>query len=285
MDTSRQQGTPRDESRLRILVIGAHPDDCDFRAGGVAALYGRLGHLVKFVSLTNGDSGHHEIGGTELAHRRFAEAQASAKVLGLVEYQLLDNHDGELEPTLPNRRRVIEIIRAYQPDLILSPRPNDYHPDHRYTSILVQDAAYMVTVPNVASLTPFLQKNPTIAYVADNFQKPYPFTPSVVVSIDEVFEQKVEALHSHTSQVYEWLPFNRGELDKVPAGDAERRSWLARTMLRSSSEIADKYRDLLVKLYGPERGSRVRYAEAFEGCEYGTPLTSEAVQRLFPFFG
>jgi len=269
---------------LRILVIGAHPDDCDFRAGGVAALYARLGHAVKFVSLTNGDSGHHEIGGVELARRRNAEAQASAKALGLVEYQVLDNHDGELEPTLANRRRVIEIIRAFDPDLVLSPRPNDYHPDHRYTAILVQDAAYMVTVPNVASLTPHLERNPTIAYVSDSFQKPYPFTPDVAVAIDDVFERKVAALHSHASQVYEWLPYNRGELTQVPMDDDARRAWLAQAMMRSSAAVADRYRSLLVRLYGPERGARVRFAEAFEGCEYGSPLTQEAIGRLFPFF-
>src|SRR5579884_6894 len=173
------------DSPLRILVFGAHPDDPDASAGGVAALYGRQGHQVKFVSLTNGDAGHHEIGGVGLARRRYAETQAVANVLGLAEYQVLDNHDGELEPTLANRRQVIRIIREFEPDLILSPRPNDYHPDHRYTSILVQDAAYMVTVPNIVALTDHLRKNPVIAYVSDTFRKPYPFSPDVVVDVTE----------------------------------------------------------------------------------------------------
>ncbi len=269
---------------LHILVFGAHPDDPDVRAGGVAALYGRLGHRVKFVSLTNGDAGHHEIGGVELARRRYAETQAVAKVLGLAEYQVLDNHDGELEPTLANRQRVIRIIREFEPDLVLLPRPNDYHPDHRYTSLLVQDAAYIVTVPNVLPLTPHLRVNPTIAYVGDNFQRPYPFTPDVVVDIDEVIEHKLDALHCHTSQMYEWLPYNARRVDEVPAGERERRAWLASTRLPAYAAIADRYRDLLVRLYGPERGARVRYAEAFEGCEYGTRLTPELIPTLFPFF-
>ena len=268
---------------LNILVFGAHPDDPDSRAGGVAALYSRLGHRVKFVSLTNGDSGHHEIGGVELAQRRHGEAQQVAKVLGLVEYQILDVHDGELEPSLPNRRQVIRIIREFQPDLVLCPRPNDYHPDHRYTSILVQDAAYMVTVPNVVSLTPHLRVNPVIAYVSDNFQKPYPFTPDVVVDIDEVIELKLNALHCHTSQMYEWLPYNARRLEEVPVGEAERRAWLAQTRLPAFEAVANRYRGLLVKFYGPERGSRVRYAEAFEGCEYGTRLTADLIPKLFPF--
>src|SRR5204863_2838318 len=152
-----------DGHAVNVLVFGAHPDDPDFKAGGVAYLYGRAGHRVKFVSMTNGDAGHHQIGGVELARRRREETRAVARVLGLVEYQVLDNHDGELEPTLPNRRQVIRTIREFEPDLILAPRPNDYHPDHRYASQLVQDAAYMVTVPNIVALTDHLRRNPVIA--------------------------------------------------------------------------------------------------------------------------
>ena len=269
---------------LNILAIGAHPDDFDSRAGGAAALYARAGHRVKFVSLTNGDAGHHEVSGPGLAARRHAEAQAAARVLGLVEYQILDQHDGGLAPTLANRREVIRIIRAFQPDLILSPRPNDYHPDHRYTALLVQDAAYMVTVPSVVPDVPHLPGNPTIVYVADDFRKPTPFAPDVVVAIDEVVQQKLDAMHCHTSQMYEWLPYNANRLAEVPADAAGRRAWLARCRLPAAEAIANRHRDLLIALYGRERGERVRYAEAFEGCEYGTRLTPETIPRLFPFF-
>jgi LmbE family N-acetylglucosaminyl deacetylase len=269
--------------KLRILVFGAHPDDCDIKAGGVAAKYVRQGHYVRFVSMTNGDAGHHEMGGVELARRRRAEAKAAGRVIG-VEYQVLDNHDGELMPTLENRRQVIRIIREVQPDLIMTPRPNDYHPDHRYTSQLVQDAAYMVTVPNVVALTEHLPRNPVIVYVSDHFQKPYPFTPDVAVGIDDVIELKLEMLHCHTSQMYEWLPFNAGVLHEVPLADRERRAWLAERRLPAFRAIADRYRDLLIKLYGEERGRRIQYAEAFEACEYGAPLTPEKIPVLFPFF-
>jgi len=269
--------------KLRILVFGAHPDDCDIKAGGVAAKYIQQGHYVRFVSMTNGDAGHHEMGGVELARRRRAEAEAAGRVIG-VEYQVLDNHDGELMPTLENRRQVIRIIREVQPDLIMTPRPNDYHPDHRYTSQLVQDAAYMVTVPNVVALTEHLPRNPVIVYVSDHFQKPYPFTPDVAVGIDDVIELKLEMLHCHTSQMYEWLPFNAGVLHEVPLADRERRAWLAERRLPAFRAIADRYRDLLIKLYGEERGRRIQYAEAFEACEYGSPLTPEKIPVLFPFF-
>ncbi len=168
---------------LNVLIIGAHPDDADFSAGGTAALYARQGHRVKLVSLTNGDAGHHAMGGAPLAWRRRAEAAASGRVLG-VEYITLDIHDGALLPTLENRNQIIALIRTFQPDLIMIHRPNDYHPDHRYASQLVQDASYMVTVPNVVSQVPHLATMPVIVYLWDTFQKPYPFQADVVVAID-----------------------------------------------------------------------------------------------------
>jgi N-acetylglucosamine malate deacetylase 1 len=265
-----------------LLVFGAHPDDCEFTAAGLAALYARAGGRVCFVSLTNGDAGHQMQAGAELARRRREEARAAAAVIG-IESRVLDNHDGELLPTLDRRRELIRIIREFQPDLVLSPRPNDYHPDHRYTSVLVQDAAYMVTVPNIVASAAHLRRDPVIMYVADRFQKPYPFTPDVAVDVDAVIEQKAEMIHCHTSQVYEWLPYNGGYLDQVPAAADERQSWLrARYELRLSAN-ADRFRDLLMARYGEERGRNVRYAEAFEACEYGAPLTDDARRRLFPF--
>jgi LmbE family N-acetylglucosaminyl deacetylase len=269
---------------LNILVFGAHPDDPDSSAGGVAAMYARQGHRVKFVSLTNGDAGHFEIGGVELARRRFGEAQAVARVLGLVQYQVLDNHDGELEPTLANRREVIRIIREFEPDLVLSPRPNDYHPDHRYTATLVQDAAYMVTVPNTVSLTNHLLRNPVIAYVADRFRHPYPFTPDVAVDIGSAIDVKFEALHCHTSQFYEWLAYNSGHLAEVPAGEEERRQWLRRRREPGYAAQATNYRSVLERWYGAERANQVKYAEAFEICEYGAQPNEARIRALFPFF-
>lgn len=271
------------KKQLRVLVFGAHPDDCDMLAGGVAALYTQQAHHVKFVSVTNGDAGHHEMGGGPLARRRAAEAQTAAEVIG-IEYELFDNHDGELMPTLENRYQIIRTIREFQPDLIMTHRLNDYHPDHRYTSTLVQDAAYMVTVPNICALTPHLRKNPVIAYLSDRFMKPYPFTPDVAVGIDAVVEQKIDMLHCHTSQLYEWLPYNGGTLADVPEAEEARRAWLANRLLSRFHAIAEKHRALLVSLYGEKAGNEIRYAEVFEGCEYGSPLTAENIPTLFPFF-
>src|SRR5262249_28142156 len=153
-----------------------------------AALYRGAGHEVKMISLTNGDAGHQTLRGADLVRRRKAEAAAAGAVIGAA-YEVFDNPDGRLLPTLENRDQDIRLIRSYQPALVMPPRPNDYPPDHRYPSQLVQDAAYMVTVPAIVPDTPHLASNPVIAYLPDDFQKPYPFQPSVLVDVGEVLDQ------------------------------------------------------------------------------------------------
>jgi LmbE family N-acetylglucosaminyl deacetylase len=98
--------------QLRITVFGAHPDDCDLGVGGTGALWAQAGHEVQFVSVTNGDAGHHTMAGAALARRRRAEAEAAGEVLG-IQYRVLDNHDGELLPSLENRREIIRLIREH----------------------------------------------------------------------------------------------------------------------------------------------------------------------------
>ncbi len=272
------------DKKNRVLVFGAHPDDDDVSCGGTALKYTALGHKVKFVSVTNGDTGHYKIGGIELARRRYAEAQASAKIANLEEYQILDWHNGELEPSLTNRKVIIKIIRDFKPDLIITHRPNDYHPDHRYTSQLVRDASFSVTVPNMLPLTEFMPKQPVVCYMHDNFKKPYPFIPDVVVAIDEVIEKKIDMLNCHTSQMYEWLPFNKGILDEVPEGKSARRLWMAKHRLSQVEQIANKYRSKLIELYGEREGNKIKYAEVYEICEYGASLTKKEIPELFSFF-
>jgi len=267
---------------LRLLIIGAHPDDADYAAGGTAALYCARGHVVRMVSLTNGDAGHHEQSGPKLAQRRLGEATAAGAVIGAI-YQLFDIHDGELQPSLENRGKVIQLIRSFEPDLILTHRPNDYHPDHRYTSQLVQDAAYMITVPAVVPGTKHLMTNPVIAYLPDEFQKPYRFQPTVAVDVGPVVDNIVDMLHCHTSQFYEWLPYNTQTLDQVPKGESQRRIWLAEQVKSRLGKQAERFRGQLMECYGPQRGKAVEYAEAFEWCEYGASFDDAAARRLFPF--
>ena len=269
---------PSTDGKLNIIAFGAHPDDCDSRAGGTAAKYAALGHRVRFVAVTNGDAGHQTEGGGALAARRRAEAQEAGRRIG-IEYVVLDNHDGELLPSVNVREQIIRQIRQWNADLVLAPRPNDYHPDHRYTGVLVQDAAYMVVVPNVASDTPALRKNPVFMYFQDGFQRPNPFTPDVAISIDDVIEKKIDMLDAHVSQMYEWLPWVAGTLDTVPKDPAARRKWLFETRAPRPSPAV---RATLVKWYGEEKGNAVRYAEAFEICEYGTRPDEAMIRKLFP---
>jgi len=264
--------------KVRVIAFGAHPDDCDIRAAGTAAKFAKLGYAVKFVSVTNGDAGHQSIGGGPLALRRRAEAEESARSLG-VTYEVLDNHDGELLPNLDVRRQIIREIRAWRADVVLAPRPNDYHPDHRYTGVLVQDAAYMVVVPNICPETPALRKNPAFFYYQDNFQKPAPFRPDVAIDIDDVLEQKMDSLDAHVSQVYEWLPWVDGKLSEVPKDPAERKRWLVQNYAPPPSAAV---RQALEKWYGQERGAKVQHAEAFELCEYGAQPKDEELRHLFP---
>ena len=270
------------DPQLRRLVIGAHPDDAEFKAGGLAALYRQLGHDVRFVSVTDGSSGNQQITGPEQSARRSAQPDRVAEEMGIT-YEIWDFRDGHLVPDLTARERVIRLIRMYRPDLVLTHRPNDYHPDHRAVGLLVQDAAYLLTVPPVCPETPHLRRDPVIAYLSDDFSKPYPFRPDVIVDVSAVFEDKVRSLHAHESQFYEWLPYNgRFEAD-VPAGDDDRRAWLGRRMAAISGRLADRHRPAIVAAYGEEAGSKLRLIEAFEGCEYGAPLDDEAIARLFPF--
>src|SRR5439155_14480490 len=181
------------EGKLRIICFGAHPDDCEIQAGGVAAMWATKGHKVKFVSVTNGDIGHWREAGGPLALRRKAEVEAAAKILGITT-EVLDIHDGELLPTVENRRTLTRLIREWKADIVMSHRPNDYHPDHRYTGVLVQDVAYMVAVPFFCPEVPPLQNNPVFLFYPDGFQKPNPFQPDIVVSIDPVEEKKLDGL-------------------------------------------------------------------------------------------
>ena len=270
---------------LNIIAIGAHPDDCDSKFGGTAALLAKMGHNVKFLSLTSGDAGHQSQGGGALGNRRRAEAKAAGERLGIAEYETLDNHDAELMPTLQVRHQVIRKIREWNADVVLGLRSNDYHPDHRNAGKVVQDAAYMVIVPNVCPDTPPLAKNPLFLYMQDRFQRPYPFTPDIVVVIDEVIEMKVDALDAHQSQMYEWGPWTSGweaSVAKVPKGKEERRAWLSKRVKRNPGKMNDARRASLEKWYSKEESKSALYTEAFEIAEYGFQPSDEELLKFFP---
>lgn len=274
-----------DDAPLNVICFGAHPDDCELQAGGVAAMWAARGHRVKFVSVTNGDIGHWRDAGGPLAKRRKAEVAAADKALGVTS-EVLDIHDGELLPTLENRREIARLIRDWNADIVMSHRPNDYHPDHRYTGVLVQDVAYMVAVPFFAPDTAPLKKNPVFLFYADNFQKPTPFTPDVAVNIDAVMDKKLDALMLIESQFYEGGALGNAENIPTDPAKIEDRRRLVRTGLAGRNKTqAQKFRSLLGDWYGKEAAEKVQYTEAFEICEYGRKPSKEELKKLFPFFG
>ena len=266
---------------MNVVCIGAHPDDCEVFAGGTALKWVARGARVLFVSLTNGAIGHFEQFGAELARRRRREAEESASRSG-VETRVLDYPDGELEPSLKLRKEVVDLIRRWEADIVLTHRPNDYHPDHRYTSIVVQDAAFMVTVPGYCLQAPRRPSNPIFAYFQDFFEKPAPFLPDIVVGIDEVMEGKWAMLDAMESQFYEWLPWLDGKLDEVPNDPESRLAWLKESWTPFFYEATRRVKGSLRKWYGPRRAERIRFAEAFEICEYGRRPSDDEIRNVFP---
>jgi LmbE family N-acetylglucosaminyl deacetylase len=275
---------PSDDGKLRILCFGAHPDDCELKAAGVAIMWAAQGHHVKFVSVTNGDIGHWRDAGGPLARRRKAEVEAAARILGITT-EVLDIHDGELLPTLENRRTITRLIREWKADVVMSHRPNDYHPDHRYTGVLVQDSAYMVAVPHFCPDVPPLKNNPVYLFYPDGFQKPNPFQPDIVVAIDSVIEKKLNALDTLESQFYEGGALGSADLIPMdPQKQADRRRQVRAGHAGRSQAVAQRYRAKLDEWYGKEKADKVQHAEAFEICEYGRRPDKKELARLFPFF-
>jgi LmbE family N-acetylglucosaminyl deacetylase len=279
-DNAPRAAAPPDDGKLRIICFGAHPDDCELRAAGVAAKWAAMGHHVKFVSVTNGDIGHWAMAGGPLAQRRLAEVKKCAKILG-IESEALDIHDGELLPTLENRRTITRLIREWKADIVMSHRPNDYHPDHRNVGLLVQDAGYMVTVPFFCPDTPYLTRNPVFLFYEDGFQKPNPFQADILVSIDDVIQKKLDCCDALESQFFEGGA--NGSAALIPAneeGKANRRKEVRDGFAQRFASPPKRFGASLKEWYGDKP---VTYAEAFEISEYGRRPAKEEIKRLFPF--
>lgn len=282
-DALAAEAQPPDDGKLRIIVFGGHPDDAELRCGGVGAMWSALGHHVKFVSATNGDIGHWRMAGGPLAIRRTAEVRKADEILGVVS-RVLDIHDGELMPTLENRKIFTRLIRRWNADLVIAHRPNDYHPDHRYTGVLVQDSAFMVSVPFLCPDTPPVKRNPVYLYCYDRFQQPNPFRADIVVAIDEVIEKKLDAVLVMESQFIEGgCGGDPSHLPKDEADLQKRRAETRRRLRNRFAGMANIHRDKLIEVYGKEKGSAVRYAEVFQVCEYGKQPSPADIRRLFPF--
>ncbi len=277
---------------MKILMIGAHQDDNEFRCGGLAHKLTKMGHEVRFLSCCNGCGGHHIMSAEETTKRRAAESATVAKLLG-IRYDVWDIDDCTLVADLETRRRMIRYIREFAPDLVISHRQNDYHADHRAVGLLVQDASYMLTVPHECPDVPAMRKMPVIMYYEDKFTNPE-FRPDVVISVDDEIETKLQIANLNVSQVYEWLPYTHEE--EVPEGEEARFAWLKGMNITEDTtdeevmgasrgysvrfaKTAARFRKQLIEQYDRERGEKIRYAEAYEVCEYGGPYIG-AVKEL-----
>ncbi len=269
------------DEKINVVIIGSHPDDPDKQAGGTALEFLKKGHNVVFVSLTNGDAGHQTLGGRELAEKRYREAQEAGRRFG-VEYIVMDNPDGKLVPALEIREEIIRIIRRYNADIVIGHRTSALHPDRRNSAILLQDAAYMVIVPNIVPDEPPLKVNPLFLYFEDNFKKPLPFQPDIVIDITGSYEQKIFGMAAHETQFFQWQPWIANTLDEVPDTESERLEWLAGM---SISPLTGAKYESLVKWYGRERAANVRVTESFEICEYGRQPDAGEIRQLFPMLG
>jgi LmbE family N-acetylglucosaminyl deacetylase len=266
---------------LRIIAFGAHPDDAELKASGVAAMWAAAGHKVKFVAMTNGDVGHFEQAGGPLARRRMAEVAECGKILG-IESAVLDIHDGELVPSLENRQKVARLIRDWQADIVMGHRPYDYHPDHRYTGVLLNDTAVVVVAPFFVPDTRPTPRNPVYMNYSDGFQDPKPFTPTIVVGIDSVADKKWKCITAMPSQFGDKDSWQGRTLPNVPQDDKERQSYLLEIVKKRNMAVAEQYRERLIALYGAERGKKIQYAEAFELNQYGRQAPLEELKQMFP---
>lgn len=274
---------------MKVLMIGAHQDDNEFRCGGLASRLVKKGHEVTFLSMCNGCGGHHIMTPEETTAKRAKESAKVAELIGVTYDVWSDMDDCTLVADLETRRRLIRYIREFSPDLVVAHRPNDYHADHRASGQLVMDASYMLVVPHECPDSPAMREMPVIMYNEDNFRDP-DFRGDIVVDIDDELETKMQIAHINDSQVYEWLPYTANET--VPEGEEERYEWLKgmdTTKKYTDKEImalkrgyavryaktAARFRKELIKTYGKKRGKQIRFAEAYQVCEYGSPMTEE----------
>ena len=264
----------------RIIVIMAHPDDCELTTGGTAILLSKMGYKVKYVSLTNGNAGHHMGTKNELAVRRYLETQEVAKRLPC-DYEVINNDDGKLIASLENRLEVIRLIREWKADIVITHPPYDYHPDHRNTSTLVQDAAFMVKVPKIVPDVPALRQNPLFLYAKGRYNKA---ETDIIVDISSVTKEKAYVLDSHVSQFYEWLPWVDNSTTPIPETKEGRLKYMEERYVLRRGALRDTDKIALEKWYGAQHVQMVKAAEAFEICQFGRSVTDQDIRELFPMF-
>lgn len=186
---------------MRILAVGAHPDDLEILCAGTLAKYRARGDDVIMCHVTNGDKGHFVIPPEELTRIRAREAREAAAVIG-AECVAMNFLDVELYDTPDARERFIDMVRAARPDVVITHHPDDYHTDHQLASRLTIDATFSATVPHLKTAHDNLPALPVV-YLMDTLAG-LNFQPTEYVDISAFMPQKIEMLSKHASQL-DWL--------------------------------------------------------------------------------
>ena len=252
---------------MRVMVIGAHPDDADIYCGATAIKLAKAGAKVRFVSLCNGNKGHQTMTSPALAARRFGETQCAAKAYGIESYSVGASPDCEIEPTLELREKVTRMIREFAPHCVITHRSTDYHADHRATGTAVLDSIYMLGVPLFCPETPVPETLPFVLYSSDDFSVPRPLRADMIVPVDDVLDQLLEGWLCHVSQTSEWLLPEYGIDPATWPKDQARRKEIFRTKVREmDNRNLVLHRDEIQRVFG---GKKLWGVEVYEISEYG----------------
>lgn len=186
---------------IRVLGIGAHPDDLEILAGGTLARYVEKGHEIVMGVVTDGSAGSKEHPTEELRKIRRREAEKTANMLK-AELIWLGEADELVFDNEKTRLKLVDLIRQARPDLILTHDPFDYHPDHEIVSRAVFRASFVSTLQNIKSQEPPHDKLTPIYYF--DTLAGLNFRPNEFVDITDVLEIKLKMMSNHESQV-KWL--------------------------------------------------------------------------------
>ena len=260
------------QNRLKVMVIFAHPDEGEIYTGGITALFTKMGHQVKFMSLTNGDAGHYSMKPADLAKMRYQEAMESKGILSLGDYEVLDYHDQQLKNTKEVQDKVIKSIQDWNADIVFTYYPaKGGHTDNMTAGYIVRDAA------------PRLQmaKMPVFVYIRDYHTIKFSYIPDFAVDIDSVWSTKLAACTVQRSQVMDAIPHSMGILEEVRAHPEKQKELIYQNTYPFSS-VTNINRPALEKWYGTEAASKIKYAEAFEIAEFGRQVSDAEMNTLFP---
>jgi len=263
--------------KLNVIVIAAHPDEPEEYTGGTAALFAELGHRVKFLTMTNGDIGHYDYKGKELAERRRGEALRAAERLGVEAYTIWDISDGWLVPSPEHRDEVIREIRSWEADVVITFHGHGGgHFDNRNAGRIVREAAEYV-----ASGAASFGKQPLFLLMPD-FTTRAIYKPDIAVDITGVLEKKLLGCDAHASQFYELAAWQKNIIHLVPDGWEKRRAFIL-TYWSAFFDVSEEMRPALAKWYGEDKAVDIAYAEPFEIAPYNDRIPSdEELRALLP---